>query len=105
MLVAVAIPVFTAQLERSREAVDAANIRAGYAEAMSEMLASGGTTATSTSTFTVKQQDKSGWVATDIDWTIFGGSSNAPDMTGISTYKVQVTSSGSAVTVALNKVS
>lgn len=34
VLVAIAIPVFTAQLEKSREAVDAANIRAAYAEVM-----------------------------------------------------------------------
>ena len=32
VLVAIAIPVFTTQLEKSREAVDAANIRAEYAE-------------------------------------------------------------------------
>lgn len=33
VLVAVAIPVFTTQLEKSREATDLANIRAAYAEA------------------------------------------------------------------------
>ncbi len=32
VLVAIAIPIFTAQLEKSREATDAANIRAAYAE-------------------------------------------------------------------------
>lgn len=32
VLVAVAIPVFSSQLEKSREAVDLANIRAAYAE-------------------------------------------------------------------------
>lgn len=36
VLVAIAIPVFTAQLEKSREAVDAANIRAKYAELMAD---------------------------------------------------------------------
>ena len=39
VLVAIAIPVFTAQLEKSREATDAANIRAAYAEIMSEAIA------------------------------------------------------------------
>lgn len=34
VLVAIAIPIFTSQLEKSREAVDAANIRAAYAEVM-----------------------------------------------------------------------
>ena len=32
VLIAIAIPVFTSQLEKSREATDAANIRAAYAE-------------------------------------------------------------------------
>ena len=32
VLVAIAIPIFTAQLEKSREATDAANLRAAYAE-------------------------------------------------------------------------
>ena len=32
VLVAISIPIFTSQLEKSREAVDAANIRAAYAE-------------------------------------------------------------------------
>lgn len=31
VLVAISIPIFTSQLERSREATDAANIRAQYA--------------------------------------------------------------------------
>lgn len=34
VLVAIAIPVFTNQLEKSREATDAANIRSAYAEVM-----------------------------------------------------------------------
>ena len=38
MLVAIAIPVFTAQLERSRDATSIANIRSAYAEAMTDYL-------------------------------------------------------------------
>ncbi len=38
MLVAISIPIFTAQLEKSREAVDIANIRAAYAEVMTAAL-------------------------------------------------------------------
>ena len=41
VLVAIAIPVFTTQLERSREATDLSNIRAAYAEAVSDYLANG----------------------------------------------------------------
>lgn len=38
VLVAISVPIFSSQLERSREAVDAANIRAQYAEVMAEAL-------------------------------------------------------------------
>ena len=38
VLVAIAIPVFTTQLEKAREATDAANLRSLYAEAMVEVL-------------------------------------------------------------------
>ena len=38
VLVAIAIPVFTAQLEKSREATDAANIRAAYAEVLVRVI-------------------------------------------------------------------
>ena len=39
MLVAISIPIFTSQLEKSRQATDAANIRAAYAEVTSMYLA------------------------------------------------------------------
>jgi len=38
VLVAIAIPVFTSQLEKSREATDAANIRSAYAEVVTHYL-------------------------------------------------------------------
>ncbi len=38
VLVAIAIPVFNVQLEKSREATDAANLRAAYAEVMTAAL-------------------------------------------------------------------
>ena len=38
VLTAIAIPVFTAQLEKAREATDMANIRAAYAEVMTSKL-------------------------------------------------------------------
>lgn len=34
VLVAIAIPIFTSQLERSREAVDLSDVRSAYAEVM-----------------------------------------------------------------------
>ncbi len=41
ILVAISIPVFSSQLEKAREAVDAANIRAAYAECMTSIIAEG----------------------------------------------------------------
>ena len=38
VLVAIAIPIFTAQLEKSREATDLANLRSAYAEAAAAAL-------------------------------------------------------------------
>lgn len=43
VLIAIAIPVFTSQLERSREATDLANVRSAYAELMAEYLTWNGT--------------------------------------------------------------
>ena len=39
VLVAISIPIFTNQLEKSREAVDEANVRSLYAETVSAVLA------------------------------------------------------------------
>lgn len=38
ILVAIAIPTFSGALEKAREAADAANLRAAYAEAMAEQM-------------------------------------------------------------------
>ena len=59
VLVAIAIPVFSAQLEKSREATDAANIRAAYAEAMTAALQSDDGTGSATSV--EMTQTKAGW--------------------------------------------
>ena len=45
VLVAIAIPIFTSQLEKSREATDMANIRAAYADQMVRLLDWDGTDA------------------------------------------------------------
>ena len=55
VLVAVAIPVFSAQLEKSREATDVANIRSAYAEVVTKYLEA---PSTSTPTITVIAQQK-----------------------------------------------
>ena len=41
VLVAISIPIFTSQLEKSRESTDMANIRAAYAEVMAEATSDG----------------------------------------------------------------
>ncbi len=44
VLVAISIPIFTGQLEKSREATDAANIRAQYAQVMTSAITEPGGT-------------------------------------------------------------
>lgn len=63
VLVAIAIPTFTSQLEKAREAADAANIRAAYAEVSVAYLADGDENATKDVDATQKQE---GWQS-DID--------------------------------------
>lgn len=58
VLVAISIPIFTNQLEKSREAVDAANIRAAYAEVMSAGIT--GDSSAYSQSVSLKQQ-KSKW--------------------------------------------
>ena len=60
VLVAIAIPVFTTQLERSREATDMSNIRAAYAEAVADYLAGGAATSKTAQVKTIQQQT-AGW--------------------------------------------
>ena len=50
VLVAIAIPVFNSQLEKSRQGADAANCRAVYAEAMVNFMDSSAATKTGTAT-------------------------------------------------------
>lgn len=73
VLVAIAIPVFNSQLEKSREAVDAANIRAAYAEVTTAAL-TGDTTSTTADRKDGVSYDSDEWykevtiVQTQKDW-------------------------------------
>ena len=58
VLVAIAIPIFTTQLEKSREATDAANIRSAYAEVAATALESPNDDHSATVT---KVQTQDGW--------------------------------------------
>lgn len=62
VLVAISIPIFTSQLEKAREATDAANIRSQYAEVMSEAITSGGDVSGKSLYGAVQlKQKKDGW--------------------------------------------
>lgn len=63
VLVAIAIPTFNNQLEKSREATDAANIRALYAEQMVEYLNRGAATS---GTYTITQKT-AGWENNELE--------------------------------------
>ena len=63
VLVAVSIPVFSQQLEKSREATDLANVRAKYAEVMAEAM--GATTPYSISKSVDLKQRQNDWQAYD----------------------------------------
>ncbi len=70
VLVAIAIPIFTTQLEKSREATDKANIRSAYAKASAALL-----------------DDEESDYTTDVDakQTQPGWQSGTPDIGGIKT--------------------
>ena len=62
VLVAIAIPIFVTQLEKAREATDAANLRAAYAEAMAYAIENNTAAADAVPNATVEaKQTISGW--------------------------------------------
>ncbi len=82
VLVASAIPVFTAQLEKSREATDMANIRSAYATVISDYLLN----ADSTKTIPVDaKQAKTGWQNSENGKLTYMNGSNAAAYPVIST--------------------
>lgn len=50
VLVAIAIPIFSSQLTKAKQAADNANVRAAYAEAVSKCLSDGGNQSASAGT-------------------------------------------------------
>ena len=79
ILVAIAIPTFTAQLEKAREAADIANIRSAYSEAMVKYLDGAtkedGTDDTSAETPPMTQT-KAGW--DHVEWPDYLGTVQSP---------------------------
>ena len=66
VLIAIAIPIFTSQLENSREATDAANLRSAYATASAAMLTSGAGAEVSAGPVEMHQADTTGWQNTSL---------------------------------------
>ncbi|MBR4702645.1 MAG: prepilin-type N-terminal cleavage/methylation domain-containing protein [Oscillospiraceae bacterium] len=114
VLVAIAIPIFTTQLEKSRDAVSVSNIRAGYAEVMSCVIAgtAGQTRVTGPAnggdgdyaiTVTIKSQQDNDWsgVATElafVDGTIITASDfNALDTGANADQSLQITITDGAI--------
>ena len=101
VLVAISIPIFSAQLEKAREATDLANVRAAYAQVMVDALDDSSTTHTDNGvTFTIsgasgsKQvsavvnlvQKQADWQTTGADEAVAGiGSSGEPSVGGTAT--------------------
>ena len=92
VLVAIAIPIFTAQLEKSREATDKANIRSAYAEASAELLDD--ETSTYSKTVTAKQTQDNWQSNNDAETTEIGGMQVSASKTGWT-----IAISGGAVTI------
>ncbi|MDY2854886.1 MAG: type II secretion system protein [Oliverpabstia sp.] len=62
VLVAISIPIFSGQLEKAREATDAANIRSQYAEVLTDAICDGGSVNGQTAYGAVKlRQQNNGW--------------------------------------------
>ncbi len=85
VLVAIAIPVFTTQLEKSREATDIANTRSAYAEVVAEAIAQ--TTPADLKAEIALKQQQNDWQGSDPTSTLaqlgatYTGMSGAPAVT------------------------
>ena len=79
ILIAIAIPTFTAQLEKAREAADIANIRSAYSEAMVKYLNNETDSAdvdTVSETTPAMTQTGEGWDS--LDWPAYLGGAIEP---------------------------
>ena len=103
VLVAIAIPIFTSQLEKSREATDLANIRSAYAGAVVEYLNDG------TQDIDVEVEAKqtiAGWETTDHNIGVgiagtddFAEEVTVPDFTVGGTWHVKIVAETGVVSV------
>ena len=96
ILIAIAIPTFTAQLEKAREAADIANIRSAYSEAMVKYLDGDATPATTPD----MTQTTAGW--DHVTWPDYLGGKDDCKPTKGDTVTVTVDEDGTA-TCTVNK--
>lgn len=96
ILIAIAIPTFTTQLEKAREAADIANIRSAYSEAMVKYLdgATKGDDKTPDTSATTPEmtQTKAGW--DHVKWPDYLGKTDIPTPTKGDTVTVTVQEDG-----------
>ena len=85
VLIAIAIPTFTASLNKAKVATDEANIRAGYASAMAELIA--GDTDVADGTVLYLQKDGSVAATGANDYTCVGTPKDAVEIAGQSVAK------------------
>lgn len=97
ILIAIAIPTFTTQLEKAREAADIANIRSKYSEAMVNYLDGKADTSAETPEMT---QTKEGW--DHVTWPDYLGGKDDCKPTKGDTVTVTVDEDGTA-TCTVNK--
>lgn len=85
VLVAISIPIFTSQLEKSRDAVTVANVRSAYAQAASAYLVSNGKAVTDAGDgVTVSAPDTDGAVSVTVDHVAVKGTKDA-DLSNLET--------------------
>lgn len=100
VLIAIAIPTFTAQLENSREATDAANLRSAYAEVKADYLMNN---ASSSKTVASVQADTTSWSNSSLQWPteLKDSTTGKAPLPGANGWTVSINASG-VVTIAAN---
>lgn len=96
VLVAISIPIFTSQLEKARDATDAANLRAAYAQVSADLLTNEDPTITSKTSEPVKITGKT------------AGFTGVDEIAGVSTKTDSTLSaavSGQQITVTVDETS
>ncbi|MGO5160263.1 MULTISPECIES: type IV pilin protein [unclassified Bilifractor] len=116
VLVAISIPIFTAQLEKAREATDAANIRSAYAELAADALTGEAVTASTEGNITINDakadsdtltatvqltQTTAGWQSSNLKGSKIG-SMDAGDPTANGTATITVTRSTGVAALTYN---